>query len=211
MSRPVTLFTGQWADKPLEELCKMAGEFGYDGLELACWGDHFEVDKALSDDGYCARKRELLDRHDLKLFAISNHLVGQAVLDNIDMRHQILVFGFCRGVEASSQMHREQQIQIPDSIVVICLIYYSACTANIIVWDTMGQERFKDISYSALSSLYYRETAGVILTYDTTCADSFRNMAEWNRELRHVFLNIFDRFSYFVPCNYFCFCRFVDY
>ena len=91
MSRPVTLFTGQWADKPLEELCKMAGEFGYDGLELACWGDHFEVDKALSDDGYCARKRELLDRHDLKLFAISNHLVGQAVLDNIDMRHQSIL------------------------------------------------------------------------------------------------------------------------
>jgi len=91
MSRPVTLFTGQWADKPLDELCKMAGEFGYDGLELACWGDHFEVDKALSDDGYCARKRELLDRYDLKLFAISNHLVGQAVLDNIDMRHQSIL------------------------------------------------------------------------------------------------------------------------
>ncbi|MCA9055135.1 MAG: sugar phosphate isomerase/epimerase, partial [Planctomycetaceae bacterium] len=83
MGRPVTLFTGQWADLSLEELCKKAAEFGYDGLELACWGDHFEVDKALSDDTYCARKRDLLEKHDLKLFAISNHLVGQAVLDNI--------------------------------------------------------------------------------------------------------------------------------
>src|SRR5438093_7408533 len=83
MSRPVTLFTGQWADLKLEELCKKAKDFGYDGLELACWGDHFEVDKALSDDTYCARKRDLLEKHDLKLFAISNHLVGQAVLDNI--------------------------------------------------------------------------------------------------------------------------------
>jgi sugar phosphate isomerase/epimerase len=53
MPRPVTLFTGQWADLPLEELCKKAVEFGYDGLELACWGDHFEVDKALDDDTYC--------------------------------------------------------------------------------------------------------------------------------------------------------------
>src|SRR2546425_11693267 len=78
MSRPVTLFTGQWADLKLEELCKKAKDFGYDGLELACWGDHFEVDKALSDDTYCARKRDLLEKHDLKLFAISNHLVGQA-------------------------------------------------------------------------------------------------------------------------------------
>lgn len=91
MGRTVTLFTGQWADLPLEELCKKAKSFGYDGLELACWGDHFEVDKALSDDGYCARKLELLKRHDLKLFAISAHLVGQAVLDRIDERHKAIL------------------------------------------------------------------------------------------------------------------------
>lgn len=86
MSRPVTLFTGQWADLPLEELCKKAVEFGYDGLELACWGDHFEVDRA--DEDYCRAKRSLLEKHRLKLFAISTHLVGQAVCDNIDERHK---------------------------------------------------------------------------------------------------------------------------
>ncbi len=91
MGRPVTLFTGQWADLPLETLCKKAREFGYDGLELACWGDHFEVAKALSDDTYCARKRDLLEKHDLKLFAISNHLAGQAVLDRIDDRHKSIL------------------------------------------------------------------------------------------------------------------------
>ncbi len=91
MGRPVTLFTGQWADLPLVELCKKAKSFGYDGLELACWGDHFEVDKALSDDSYCAKKRELLEKHELQLFSISNHLVGQAVLDNIDARHKAIL------------------------------------------------------------------------------------------------------------------------
>jgi sugar phosphate isomerase/epimerase len=91
MARPVTLFTGQWADLPLEELCKKASDFGYDGLELACWGDHFEVDKALSDDTYCRRKRDLLEKHDLKLFAVSNHLVGQAVCDIIDFRHKTIL------------------------------------------------------------------------------------------------------------------------
>ena len=91
MARPVTLFTGQWADLPLEELCKKAREFGYDGVELACWGDHFEVDKALSDDTYCSRKRDLLEKYDLQLFAISNHLVGQAVLDTIDERHKSIL------------------------------------------------------------------------------------------------------------------------
>ncbi len=54
MTRPVTLFTGQWADLKLEDLARKANEFGYQGLELACWGDHFDVDKALSDDRYCA-------------------------------------------------------------------------------------------------------------------------------------------------------------
>lgn len=97
MSRPVTLFTGQWADLKLEDLCKKAREFGYDGLELACWGDHFEVDKALSDDTYCTRKRELLERYDLQCFAVSNHLVGQAVLDNIDLRHKSILPAYVWG------------------------------------------------------------------------------------------------------------------
>ncbi len=91
MARPVTLFTGQWADLPVQDLARKAQDFGYDGLELACWGDHFEVRKALEDDGYCARKRELLESFDLQCFAISNHLVGQAVLDVIDQRHKSIV------------------------------------------------------------------------------------------------------------------------
>jgi sugar phosphate isomerase/epimerase len=89
MARPVTLFTGQWADLPLEELAPLAKEIGYDGLELACWGDHFEVDKALKDDGYVERQREILKGNGLECFAIGNHLVGQAVCDfPIDERHR---------------------------------------------------------------------------------------------------------------------------
>jgi sugar phosphate isomerase/epimerase len=91
MSRTVTLFTGQWADLPLEDLCRKAAEFGYQGLELACWGDHFDVQQAVEDDDYCARKRELLESHDLSCYAISAHLVGQAVLDPIDERHKAIV------------------------------------------------------------------------------------------------------------------------
>lgn len=91
MGRPVTLFTGQWADLPLEQMAKKAKKFGYDGLELACWGDHFEVDKALEDRSYCKRKWELLDKHGMGCFAISAHLVGQAVCDNIDERHKSIL------------------------------------------------------------------------------------------------------------------------
>ncbi|MBN1420376.1 MAG: sugar phosphate isomerase/epimerase [Planctomycetes bacterium] len=87
MARPVTLFTGQWADLELEVLCEKAKSWGYEGLELACWGDHFEVDKAMSDPGYCDAKRKLLAKHGLKCFAISCHLAGQLVCDRIDHRH----------------------------------------------------------------------------------------------------------------------------
>jgi sugar phosphate isomerase/epimerase len=97
MARPVTLFTGQWADLPLAEMARKTAEFGYDGIELACWGDHFEVDKALADDNYCRQKRELLERHNLQCLAISNHLVGQAVLDVIDERHKAIVPAYVWG------------------------------------------------------------------------------------------------------------------
>jgi sugar phosphate isomerase/epimerase len=86
MTRPVTLFTGQWADLPLETLAKKASAWGYDGLELACWGDHFEVGKALSDSSYCDKKKELLAKYGLKVWSISAHLAGQCVLDPNDGR-----------------------------------------------------------------------------------------------------------------------------
>ncbi|MGI5322677.1 sugar phosphate isomerase/epimerase family protein [Actinomadura nitritigenes] len=91
MARPITLFTGQWADLPFEEVCRLASGWGYEGLEIACWGDHFEVDKALADDSYVPRRLETLAEHDLKVFAISNHLVGQAVCDIPDQRHQAIL------------------------------------------------------------------------------------------------------------------------
>ncbi|MCK4560990.1 MAG: sugar phosphate isomerase/epimerase [Calditrichia bacterium] len=98
MSRPVTLFTGQWADLPLESLAKKASAWGYDGLELACWGDHMEVDKAAVDKSYCRNQRSILEKHNLKLFAISNHLAGQLVCDpNNDARSDAFAPRECAG------------------------------------------------------------------------------------------------------------------
>jgi sugar phosphate isomerase/epimerase len=91
MGRPVTLFTGQWADLPLEELAQKASAWGFDGLELACWGDHFEVDRAIAEDGYVESRKELLERHGLGCWAIGAHLVGQAVCDPCDERHAAIL------------------------------------------------------------------------------------------------------------------------
>jgi sugar phosphate isomerase/epimerase len=91
MPRPITLFTGQWADLPLRKLAPLVKSMGYDGVELACWGDHFDVDKALSSDKYLRGVWDILAKHDLKCFAISSHLVGQAVCDLIDERHKAIL------------------------------------------------------------------------------------------------------------------------
>lgn len=91
MPRPITLFTGQWADLPLAELAPLARRMGYDGLELACWGDHFNVQEALASDTYVRDKWALLKEHGLTSLAIGNHLVGQAVCDLIDARHKSIV------------------------------------------------------------------------------------------------------------------------
>ena len=91
MARPITLFTGQWADLPLDELAPLAREMGYDGLELACWGDHFDVQQALASPAYVRDRQALLAEHGLQCLAIGNHLVGQAVCDLIDERHKAIL------------------------------------------------------------------------------------------------------------------------
>ncbi len=97
MARPVTLFTGQWADLPIVDMARKTAEFGYDGIELACWGDHFDTGRALKEPDYCAGLRKLLESCDLECHAISTHLVGQAVCDTIDARHKAILPGHVWG------------------------------------------------------------------------------------------------------------------
>jgi sugar phosphate isomerase/epimerase len=86
MARPVTLFTGQWADLPFEDLCQKAAGWGYDGLEIACWGDHMEVRKAAEDPSYVEEKKNILEKNGLKCWALGAHLAGQCVGDRYDER-----------------------------------------------------------------------------------------------------------------------------
>jgi sugar phosphate isomerase/epimerase len=91
MPRLLTLFTGQWADLPLAQLAPLVRRMGYDGVELACWGDHFDVERAASSPAYCRGVWQLLGDHGLTCQAISSHLVGQAVCDPIDERHRAIL------------------------------------------------------------------------------------------------------------------------
>ena len=84
--RPVTLCTCQWADLPLEELCVLAKQMGYDGLELACWGNNMDLDRALSDDSYIPWVQETLKKNGLICKALACHIIGQCVGDAPDPR-----------------------------------------------------------------------------------------------------------------------------
>ena len=89
---PVTLFTGQWADLPFEDVARHAAEWGYDGLEIAASGDHLDLRRADEDEAYLKSRLEILDRHGLGVWAISHHLGGQAVCDDpIDFRHEAIL------------------------------------------------------------------------------------------------------------------------
>lgn len=109
MARPITLFTGQWADLPLSALAKKAASWGYDGLELACWGDHLDVFKGAKDRKYCQKQRDILKRNKLNVYAISNHLAGQLVCDlNNDSRSD----GFApKEVAGDAEKKREWAIE----------------------------------------------------------------------------------------------------
>ena len=115
MKRPVTLFTGQWADLPLKTLAERTGQWGFDGLELACWGDHFEVQRALNEPGYVQSRWDILNQHNLKCFAISNHLVGQAVCDPIDSRHKEILPAHVWGDGEPEGVHQRAAKEMMDT------------------------------------------------------------------------------------------------
>lgn len=115
MPRPVTLFTGQWADLPLATLVKHAAGFGYDGLELACWGDHFDVRRALRDRRYIQDRRKLLADAGLRTWAVSNHLVGQAVCDTIDARHKVILPKHVWGNGKAPEVNKRAAQELIDS------------------------------------------------------------------------------------------------
>lgn len=96
MGRSVTLYTLQWGDLPLETICEKARSFGYDGLEL---GIPNHIDVRETDQAYYDGIKALLAKYDLTLHAISTHLIGQAVCDHIDFRHEAILPDYIWGDE----------------------------------------------------------------------------------------------------------------
>ncbi|MCF0234563.1 MAG: sugar phosphate isomerase/epimerase, partial [Thermoguttaceae bacterium] len=103
MARPITMITGQFGDVSSDELFKAASEIGYDGLELACGTDHFDVRRAVTEPDYCAAKKAQLEKYGLNCWALSNHCVGQAVLDQLDERNLTVI---------PSYLHSDDKAQV---------------------------------------------------------------------------------------------------
>ncbi len=155
MPRPVTLFTGQWADLPFEQVCELASRWGYDGLEIACWGDHLQVDRALADEAYLDGTRATLDKHGLKVFAISNHLVGQAVCDHpIDERHQTILparvwgDGEPEGVRQRAAQEMKDTARVAAKLGVRTVVGFTGSS----IWHTVAM--FPPVAESAIERGY---------------------------------------------------------
>ena len=95
MTRPVTLFTGQWADLPFEEVCRLASGLGLRRPRDRLLGRPLRPVGAPSrTTPTCPPSCEMLEKHGLQVFAITNHLKGQAVCDDpIDERHRGILPG----------------------------------------------------------------------------------------------------------------------
>ena len=108
MTRPITIFSGQWADLPFEKFCEKAKSFGYEGIEIACWGDHLDLKKAATDLKYVEERKNILKANNLKVLAIGTHSIGQCIDGNEDPRLASLL---PPGVSAKPEDARKWAIQ----------------------------------------------------------------------------------------------------
>ncbi len=92
MSRPITLFTIQWGDLPFEEVCRLAQQMGFEGLEISA--AHIDMKRAASDPAYVAEVKATLEKYGLKCWALSNHLAGQCVCDTLPDAYDSRLDGF---------------------------------------------------------------------------------------------------------------------
>ena len=141
MVRPVTLFTGQWADLPFDEVCRLASGWGYDGLEVATWGDHFDVRAALADDSYIPKFKETLARHGLQCWTLSCHLTSQAVCDHpIDERHQNILHPRVWGDGDPEGVRQRAAAEIADTARAAALLGISTVVGftGSSIWHTLA-------------------------------------------------------------------------
>ncbi len=178
MPHPVLLFSGPFADLPLDDLAARAAEWGYAGLELCCWGDHLEVQHALGDADYCAGRLALLAGHDLQVPVIANHRVGQAVCDRIDERHQALVPDYVwgdgdpEGVRARAAEEMVATVQVAQKLgaAVVSGFTGSAIWSYVTGWPGPSEatvaEGFRDLARRWHPILDTCRDAGVRFAYE---------------------------------------------
>lgn len=189
MARPVTLYTLQWGDLPLETVCEKAKAFGYDGLEL---GIPNHIDVRRTDEAYYRGIKDLLAKYDLQLHTISTHLIGQAVCDNIDFRHQAILPDYIwgdgepEGVRQRATEHLIATAHAAKSLGINTVVGFTGSP----IWqylysfppvpDSMIEDGFQDFArrftpildeYQKLGVRYALEVHPTEIAFDTVTAD----------------------------------------
>jgi sugar phosphate isomerase/epimerase len=86
MANPIGLCVGQFSDMPLEDICRLARDIGFDGLEMSFRTSIINLPMAAKETAYCKEIMGLLDKYGLKSWAVSAHMFGQCVGDYNDIR-----------------------------------------------------------------------------------------------------------------------------
>ncbi len=114
---------------------------------------------------------------------------------NYDKNVQLLVIGDSSVGKTSLITRYTNGIFKEEYLATVGLDYYSKTEEidnqkiQIKLWDTAGQERYK-----ALTQNYFRSAEGVLLAFDVTNEESFKNLKEWissikvNMESKNIFL-----------------------
>ncbi|RLG08992.1 MAG: sugar phosphate isomerase/epimerase, partial [Thaumarchaeota archaeon] len=76
----IGIFTVLYNEEPLEKVLKYVSSLGYEAVELAAWkgSNHLDLDKVLS--GGAGELRRLVEKYNMIISGLSNHLEGQLIL-----------------------------------------------------------------------------------------------------------------------------------
>ena len=91
MPRPVTLFSGQWADLAVRHPLRQGQVLRLRRRRDRLLGRPLRGGQGAGTGRLLQSRWDILNKHGLQCFAISNHLVGQAVCDRIDERHKSIL------------------------------------------------------------------------------------------------------------------------
>ena len=109
---------------------------------------------------------------------IAHYYYRTALCCTVNCYHSSGVGKSCLLLRFADQAYTESYISTIGVDFKIRTVELDGKTIKLQIWDTAGQDRFRSIISS-----YYRGAHGIVIVYDVTDSDSFRNVRSWLTEV----------------------------